>query len=392
PIYKLGLGQSPFPVPQPVVDELITNAYQKDYLPVLGLYSLREAVVDYYRRSQNLEYSSENILVGPGSKELMFIIQLVYYGDLIIPTPSWVSYAPQAHIVGRHVYWLSTKKENRWLLTSEELDRHCSQDPTRPRLLILNYPNNPTGMSYSREELKGLAQVAEKYKVLILSDEIYGELNFNGNHTSIAKYYPEGTIISSGLSKWCGAGGWRLGTFIFPENLKWLLEGMSAVASETFTSTSAPIQYAGVRAFKGGMKIERYLCQSRRVLKSLADSVYQRLYYAGADVSKPDGAFYMFPDFSKYKDSFRKKGVTNSREFCEKLLNETGVAILPGSAFGRPENEFTTRIAYVDFDGSRALAAAEQIPFEQEIDERFLEHYCERVLKAVDLLCEFAAN
>ena len=164
------------------------------------------------------------------------------------------------------------------------------------------------------------------------------------------------------------------------------------MASETFTSTSAPIQYAGVRAFKGGMKIERYLCQSRRVLKSLADSVYQRLYYAGADVSKPDCAFYMFPDFSKYKDSFRKKGVTNSREFCEKLLNETGVAILPGSAFGRPENEFTTRIAYVDFDGSRALAAAEQIPFEQEIDERFLEYYCERVLKAVDLLCEFAAN
>ncbi|MEC9491193.1 pyridoxal phosphate-dependent aminotransferase [Flexistipes sp.] len=392
PIYKLGLGQSPFPVPQPVVDELITNAYQKDYLPVLGLYSLREAVVDYYRRSQNLEYSSENILVGPGSKELMFIIQLVYYGDLIIPTPSWVSYAPQAHIVGRHVYWLSTKKENRWLLTPEELDRHCRQDPTRPRLLILNYPNNPTGMSYNRDELKGLAQVAEKYKVLILSDEIYGELNFNGNHTSIAKYYPEGTIISSGLSKWCGAGGWRLGTFIFPENLKWLLEGMSAVASETFTSTSAPIQYAGVRAFKGGMKIERYLCQSRRVLKSLADSVYQRLYSAGADVSRPDGAFYMFPDFSKYKESFRKRGISNSREFCEKLLNETGVAILPGSAFGRPENEFTARIAYVDFDGSRALAAAEQIPFEQEIDERFHEYYCERVLKAVDLLCEFVAN
>lgn len=392
PIYKLGLGQSPFPVPQPVVDELITNAYQKDYLPVLGLYSLREAVVDYYRRSQNLEYSPENILVGPGSKELMFIIQLVYYGDLIIPTPSWVSYAPQAHIVGRHVYWLSTKKENRWLLTPEELDKHCSQDPTRPRLLILNYPNNPTGMSYNRQELKDLAQVAEKYKVLILSDEIYGELNFNGNHTSIAKYYPEGTIISSGLSKWCGAGGWRLGTFIFPENLKWLLDGMSSVASETFTSTSAPIQYAGVRAFRGGMKIERYLGQSRRILKALGDNLYNRLKSAGTDISRPEGAFYMFPDFSEYRERFLKQGITNSKEFCERLLNDTGVAILPGSAFGRPEDEFTARLAYVDFDGSRALAAAEQIPFEEEIDEMFLEYYCERVLKAVDLLCEFVAT
>jgi len=140
----------------------------------------------------------------------MFIIQLVYYGDLIIPTPSWVSYAPQAHIIGRHVYWLPTKKENKWLLTPAELERHCRQDPSRPRLLILNYPNNLTGLTYSRDELKELAHVAEKYKVLILSDEIYGELNFNGTHTSIAKYYPEGTIISSGLSKWCGAGGWRL--------------------------------------------------------------------------------------------------------------------------------------------------------------------------------------
>jgi len=167
---------------------------------------------------------------------------------------------------------------------------------------------------------------------------------------------------------------------------------MAAVVSETFTSTSAPIQYAGIRAFKGGIEIERYLCYSRRILKALRDSVYHRLNYAGAEVSKPEGAFYIFPDFSKYKDKFRKKGITNSSEFCEQLLNDTGVAILPGSAFGRPDEEFTARIAYVDFDGSRALAAAEQIPFEEEIGETFLEHYCERVLKAIDLLCEFVTN
>jgi len=388
-VYKLGLGQSPFPVPQPVVDELITNAYQKDYLPVLGLYSLREAIVDYYRRTQGMEYDPENILVGPGSKELMFIIQLVYYGDLIIPTPSWVSYAPQAYIVGRHVYWLPTKKENKWLLTPDELENHCKSDPTKPRLLILNYPNNPTGISYSSQELKDIARVAEKYKVLILSDEIYGELNYKGTHNSIAQYYPEGTIISGGLSKWCGAGGWRLGTFTFPKNLKWLLQAMASVASETFTSTSAPIQYAAVRAFRGGIKIERYLSQSRRILNALADYISNQMTSNGIEVNKPDGAFYMFPDFIHFKESFHKKNIKTSSDFCNRLLEETGVAILPGKAFGRPDDEFTARLAFVDFDGSRALAAAEQIPMDEKLEEDFLFYYCNRTLKAVDLICDF---
>jgi aspartate aminotransferase len=218
-VYKLGLGQSPFPVPESVVEELKMNAHQKDYLPVRGLPSLQEAVANYYQRTQELYFDPEHILVGPGSKELMFILQLAYYGDLVIPTPSWVSYAPQAHIIGRHVYWLPTRSDNRWLLTPQELEKLCKKDPSKPRIVILNYPNNPTGCSYSETELKELADVASYYNLIILSDEIYGELNFTGSHVSIARYYPEGTIISSGLSKWCGAGGWRLGTFTFPSSL-----------------------------------------------------------------------------------------------------------------------------------------------------------------------------
>ncbi len=251
-VYKMGLGQSPFPVPTPVVEELRANAHQKAYLPVRGLPALQQAVAEYYLRTQHLNFASEHILVGPGSKELMFILQLVYYGDLVIPTPSWVSYAPQAHIIGRHVHWLPTRRDNRWLLTPDELEKLCKQDPSKPRIVILNYPNNPTGCSYTDDELKALAEVARAYQIIILSDEIYGELDFDGAHVSIARHYPEGTIISSGLSKWCGAGGWRLGTFAFPAALDWLLEGMAVVSSETFTATSAPIQYAAVRAFRGG--------------------------------------------------------------------------------------------------------------------------------------------
>ncbi|RME35196.1 MAG: aminotransferase class I/II-fold pyridoxal phosphate-dependent enzyme, partial [Deltaproteobacteria bacterium] len=273
-VCKLGLGQSPFPVPQPVVEELRANAHQKDYLPVRGLRELQGAVADYYERTQGLSYRPENVLIGPGSKELMFLLQLVYYGDLVIPTPSWVSYAPQAHIIGRHVHWVPTREDNKWLLTPDELERLCKDDPTRPRIVILNYPNNPTGYSYTDEQLRALAEVARKYHVILLSDEIYGELQYDGGHCSVARYYPEGTIISGGLSKWCGAGGWRLGTFVFPAELDWLAESMASVASETFTATSAPIQYAAVRAFAGGLRLERYLWNSRRILKALGDHIH----------------------------------------------------------------------------------------------------------------------
>ncbi len=389
-VFKMGLGQSPFPVPQPVIQELQANAHQKDYLPVRGLPALQDAVSEYYQRTQGLNFNPANILVGPGSKELMFILQLAYYGDLVIPTPSWVSYAPQAHIIGRHVYWLPTQRDNRWLLTPDELEKLCQKDPTKPRIVILNYPNNPTGCSYTDNELKELADVARKYHVILLSDEIYGELDFEGRHVSIARHYPEGTIISSGLSKWCGAGGWRLGTFAFPAALDWLLEGMAAVSSETFTATSAPIQYAAVRAFRGGTRIEEYLKQSRRILKAIVERACTQLNSKGAIVAPPQGAFYIFPDFSPLKEKLAARGIRTSTEMCEKILAETGVAILPGSAFGRPEHELTCRIALVDFDGAKALAAVERYPLGEALPEAFLVDCCFKIVEAIDRLCDWA--
>jgi len=388
-IYKFGLGQSPFPVPQVVVNELRNNAHQKDYLPVRGFQPLRDAIASYLNKSHNLNFSGEDIIVGPGSKELMFIIQLVYYGDLLISTPSWVSYAPQAEIIGRHVYWIKTSEDNKWLLTAEELDRFCKDDPTRPRLLILNYPNNPTGLTYTKDELKSIAEVAKKYNLIILSDEIYGETHHDGNHYSIAKFYPEGTIISTGLSKWCGAGGWRLGTFAFPKNLRWLLDAMAVVASETFTSTSAPIQYAAVRAFQGGIEIERYLWNSRRILKALGNYMYEKFVETGISVDRPEGAFYMFPSFKNFRDKLLSKSIDTSAKMCTTILEETGVAILPGSAFGRPTDEFTARLAYVDFDGARAIASAEVMAKDKELDIEFLERNCEKVLIATEKICDW---
>jgi len=383
PVYRLGLGQSPFPVPERVTQALRDNAHRKAYLPVCGLWPLREAVASFNQRTQQIECKPEQIMIGPGSKELIFILQLVYYGDLLIPTPSWVSYSPQARIVGRHTYWVPTVADNFWRMSPDQLEKICRTDPEKPRIAILNYPANPTGYTYPLDRLKELARVARKYRVILVSDEIYGLLHYKNQHVSIARFYPEGTIISSGLSKWCGAGGWRLGTFTFPENLDWLCRAMSIVASETYTSTSAPIQHAAITAFEGGEDIEDYLYHVRRILRALSVFMTGQLKRMGIDVPAPQGAFYLFPDFGIYREKLALKGIETSVELCSTLLEETGIAMLPGYEFGRDPAELTARMAFVDFDGEKALKAAAGKYRDQEIDDTFIGTYAPRMVEAM---------
>jgi aspartate aminotransferase len=387
-VYRLGLGQSPFPVPVPVVEALKNNAHQKDYLAVKGLEELRHSLVDHHRRTFGIECGVEDIIVGPGSKELMFLLQLVYDGEILIPMPAWVSYYPQAKIIGRHVNTIMTSRESGWKITAAQIDAVCRLDPDRFRLLILNYPSNPTGQTYSADELRELAEVLAKYQVLVLSDEIYAKLTFSGNHTSIVNFYPEGTIFSGGLSKWCGAGGWRLGVFVVPESLRWITDAMATVASETFTSTSAPIQYAAVTAFQPNRDLDLYVEQCRIILAALAAAVTEKFTKTEAKVLAPQGGFYIFPDFDSYRELFQKHHIYTSIDMCDQLLQDTGVAMLPGADFGRAKDEFTTRIAFVDFDGNAAL---KNFPDDAVVDDDYLQKYCGRTLKAVDHIVEWLA-
>lgn len=385
-VFRYGLGQSPFPVPEQVVDRLRTNAHQKDYLPVKGLPALRESIARHHERTFGIRCSPEQVLIGPGSKELMFLLQLVYYGELTVPTPCWVSYAPQARIIGRQVQLLPTRAEDGWKLTPEILDAHCRIDPTRPRIIIVNYPSNPTGGTFDSGELRALADVAREYRAVVLSDEIYARLNYDGTHESIVPHYPEGSIFSGGLSKWCGAGGWRLGVFVVPESMRWLLDAMAAVASETFTSTSAPIQYAAIAAFDGGPEIDRYLVRSRRVLEAIATRLVTMLRAADIAVETPSGGFYLFPDFASHRARLALRGVRSSADLCRKLLDDVGVALLPGSDFGRAPDELTARLAFVNFNGAAALEAAEGHD-DGELPADFVDRYCPKTVEGVARLC-----
>lgn len=382
---KLGLGQSPFPVPEPVVRALIANAAEKDYLPVAGLRELRNAVAVFHRHRDGLSSMADDIVIGPGSKELMFLLQLVCAGDLLIPSPSWVSYAPQADLVGKKTRWIGTSPQNGYRLEPDALASAASDAPAGS-ILILNYPSNPTGTSYSVAELEALAAVARKCELIVLSDEIYGELHFEGNHASIALQYPEGTIVSAGLSKWCGAGGWRLGTFAFPAELADVRRALVAAASETFTSVSAPIQYAAITAFTPSVEIDAYLDRSRAVLKGLATWSVETLAAAGVTCPMPEGGFYLFADFSAHREALAKRGITTSSALCDAVLEEARVAFLPGNAFGRAGDELTARLAFVDFDGAEALKG------DDAIDDAFLRARCPRVIAAVESIVDWLAS
>ena len=247
-IFKFGFGQSPFKVPEDVVEELKSNAYQNKYLPMQGLEELREAVAKYSSKKKNYNYKSNNVIIGPGSKELMFLLHVIFDGEIILPAPSWVSYAPQA-ILGRNkIQILQTERENNWFPTGAQIEKIISKDKDKNYLLFLNSPNNPSGQVCNK--LEEISEIAKKYNLIILSDEIYSELTFSKNFKSISSYCPEKTIISTGLSKWCGAGGWRLGYFIIPDELNNIKNMINVLASETFSAVSAPIQYAAIKAYE----------------------------------------------------------------------------------------------------------------------------------------------
>ena len=328
-------------------------------------------MLNIFLQKKKLEYKPENIIVGPGSKELMFLLHILFDGEIILPAPSWVSYAPQA-IIGRNkIKWLECSRENNWFPTAEELEKLLKENKDQKYLLFLNSPNNPSGQICGN--LEELAALSKKYNLYFLSDEIYSELSFEDNYKSIATYAPDKTIISTGLSKWCGAGGWRLGYFIIPENLSNITNQLKVLASETFSSVSAPIQYAAITAHKNNH--DDYIQKSKNILKSVGNYVYENLKSNDVLINKPQGGFYLMPEFVGKK-------FNSSSEMCEDILQKTGVALLPGSDFGFKENKLLARLSFTDFDGQNFMEKTHN----EKIDNQTIKNFAPKVVEGVNRL------
>jgi len=376
-VYQLGFGQSPFPVPEKIVSELKNNAHKKEYLPIQGLPALRESISNYLLEKTGVNYPKENILITPGSKEAMLLMHVAFNGEIILPAPSWVSYEPQAQIGLNKVHWIQTKRENNWFPTPNELENKIkSIRKNKNIILILNSPNNPSGTVC--KNLKKIAAIAKKYKIIILSDEIYTDLTFCNKYESISKYYPEATFVSGGLSKWCGAGGWRLGFFAVPKKLSSFLESLKSLASESYSTVNTPVQYAAVEAYSGDYS--DYKNKIIKILGAVGNYAFNNLRSNKVLINPPQGAFYLMPEFlnDKYK---------NSSELCKAILNETGVAMLPASDFGFKPSKMLTRLSYTDFNGDNFL---KNLPSSRNISDDEVRKYAPNVVEGIKKLSNWA--
>ena len=377
-IYKFGFGQSPFQIPESVVSTLKSNANKHTYLPMQGLEELRAAIANFLNKNNNNDFDKEDILIGPGTKELMFLTQIAFKGEVLLPAPSWVSYQPQAIIAKNKVHWIQTTSSSNWFPTAEQLENKIKSIECKNLLLFINSPNNPSGTVCNN--LQEISEVANKYNLIILSDEIYSRLTFNGQHKSISNFYPKGTIVSTGLSKWCGAGGWRLGFFAIPNKLQNLKNSLKILCSESFTSVSAPIQYAAVEAYKGNHSV--YLNAVRKILSFAGNYVHENLESNVINVTKPEGGFYLFPEFGNAKFS-------SSSEMCKDILNKTGVALLPGSDFGMDSSRMLARLSYTDFDGTSFL---KNTLGSKNLNKADLEKYAPNIVEGVSKLKEWSSS
>ena len=378
-IYRFGFGQSPFQIPHKIVEELKLNAHKKEYLPIQGLPELRDKISKYLYKRTGVQYLKENILITPGSKEAMLLMHVTFNGEILTPAPSWVSYEPQAEIGKNKVHWLETSRANNWFPTGKELDNKLKKIGSKKNIiLILNSPNNPSGAICTN--LKEIAKIAKKHKLIILSDEIYTDLSFDNNYKSISQFYPEATFISGGLSKWCGAGGWRLGFLAVPDGLKEFMNSLKSLASESYSTVNTPTQFAAVEAYDGNY--ENYRLKVRAILNAVGTYVYKHLKSNKVLINPPQGAFYLMPEF-------KNKKFKTSSELCDVILNETGVAMLPGSDFGFSPKKMLTRLSYTDFDG---VEFYKNVLDHKSISEELVKMYAPNVVEGTTKLSNWAKN
>lgn len=401
-VYHMGFGESPFPVHHTIQDAISGYSGKNQYMPAAGMSELRAAARNYILKKHDIGNDEFDVMIGPGSKELIFDIQLAVDGDLLFPAPSWVSYIPQTLITRDEVVRVQLGPETAYKLSGTVLERRIHQsrrDGRNPTKLILNYPNNPTGMTYSPDELTEIADVCRRNGILVISDEIYAQVAFRRHHRSIAHYYPEGTIVTTGLSKHLSLGGFRLGVALVPRRLGDVFQVLRSIASETFSAVSTPIQYSVLAAFRENDEIEQYIAECTEIHDVVTRYVWRTLQLLRVDYAEPQGGFYMYPDFSRYRNYLVNGcGVESSDELARHILRNQSVATLPGTAFGDDPSALRLRLSTVDFDGMSALEAYRRQPPRaagetreacRAAENRFVETACPRVAEGCRRLVEY---
>ena len=337
-VISLSIGEPDFNTPDAVKDaakQAIDDNFTH-YPPVPGYADLREAIAQKFKRDNNLDYKPEQIVVSTGGKQAIYqVVQcLVNPGDeVIIPTPFWVSYKEIVRVAEGVPVYVKTSIENDFKVTPAQLEAAITP---RTKLIMFSSPSNPTGMLYTKEELKGIAEVVARHENLfVMSDEIYEHINFVGKHESIAQFpeVKERVITVNGVAKGFAMTGWRIGFIGAPTVIA---KACNKLQGQVTSATCSIAQKATVRAMLMDPATSDDIINMRNIFRQRRDMVYKLLCdIPGLKVCMPQGAFYFFPDVSSYYGkSFNGKKIENSTDMAFYLLNEANVATVMGSAFG----------------------------------------------------------
>ena len=362
PVLHMGFGQAPFPVHDKLTAALAQAAHFNNYENVSGNAALRDKARDYFANKLGLRGDDYDCIVAPGSKLLLYALQMAIDGDVIIPMPSWVSYEPQARMLGDRVLWLAAELDDSgYRIDAANLSAFIRESRARgakPRKLILNSPNNPTGLCLPQDDYAGIARVCEENDVFVISDEIYSLVAFDGINRSIASACGANAAVTTGLSKHLSLGGWRVGFGLIHRAQQGLFEAINAIASETWSSAATPVQQAALIAVSGDRDIEDYIDRCTAIHAAIATGAATIIRSSGLRCPMPQGGFYLWPDFGLQREQLAARGITTSIELADALLEEQNVLVLPGTGFGASADHLALRLSVCDYDGGLALQQA----------------------------------
>ncbi len=365
-VLQMGFGESRFAVHPRIRDALISNAGAKSYLPARGLPALCEAVARYHSDKLGISISPHQVIIGPGSKALIYALQLALEAELYLPTPSWVSYAPQAQLLNKPVTYIPSKVADSYRFDWREFDRLVQSSGKTQKILLINTPNNPTGQMLDEPFLRKLANYCRRENILVLSDEIYFLIRHGlASHRSVAEFYPEGTFIVGGLSKHLSIGGWRLGFAIMPDTRSGeeAMLAIEVIASEIWSAVSAPVQFAAVTAYSGDPEIEAYIQSCSEIHGIRTRFMRDGLAGLGIHCTDPQGAFYLTANFDHLSVKLQERGINRSFELASELLGRHSLATLSADSFGIPEETLSLRLAssYLDMENDSDSARLLQL-------------------------------
>lgn len=335
-VVSFGAGEPDFNTPKNIMEAAIKSMEEgkTKYTPTSGIIELREAICKKLKEDNNLHYNSNQIIVSTGAKQCLadaFMAILNPGDEVIVPIPYWVSYPELIKLADGMPVFVEGKEENDYKYTLESLNKVVNNNT---KAIIINSPNNPTGTVYSIEELKEIAEFAKKHDLIIISDEIYEKLIYDGKkHVSVASLSEDAynrTIVINGFSKSYAMTGWRLG---YAAGNAEVIKLMTSVQSHVTSNANSIAQYAGVEALNGPKdEIEKMVGKFEERRNLMIDRIKN---ITGLSVIRPEGAFYVMINLENYLGkSINENVINNSVDFSRELLEHEKVAVIPGSAFG----------------------------------------------------------